>query len=79
MKNPNFESMTRRELRDYMLANRHDEEAFRAYMDRLYALPNQVWHPAPKSVEDLSHFPQLLEEHQRRLEAERQKEQEGQD
>jgi hypothetical protein len=75
MTNPNFESMPRRELLDYILKHREDEDAFRAYMDRAYAVPNRVWHPAPKSIEDLSHFPQLLEENRRRLEEERRKEQ----
>lgn len=66
MTNPNFESMTRRELRNYILENRNDDDAFRAYMDRIEALPNKVWHPAPKSMDDLSNFPQLLEEHRQR-------------
>jgi len=73
MTNPNFESMTRRELRDYMLENRNDDDAFHAYMDRLYALPNKVWHPAPKSMDDLSNFSQLLEEHRQRQREQEQK------
>jgi hypothetical protein len=79
MKNPNFESMTRRELRDYMLANRHDEEAFRAYMDRLYALPNKVWHPAPSSLEDMNNIPEVFREAVRREEELRRRKQEGQE
>jgi hypothetical protein len=66
MTDSNFESMTRRELRNYILENRNDDDAFRAYMDRLEAIPNKVWHPAPKSIDDLSNFPQLLEEHRQR-------------
>jgi hypothetical protein len=28
----------------------------------LNAEPNKTWFPAPKSIEDLAHFPKLLEE-----------------
>ncbi|MGK7902223.1 MAG: hypothetical protein AB4352_12585 [Hormoscilla sp.] len=36
MMKPNFQEMNRKELRAYMLANRDDDDAFYAYMDRLY-------------------------------------------
>jgi hypothetical protein len=66
MTNPNFELMPRKELLNYILEHRDDDEAFRAFMDRANASPNKVWHPAPKSMEDLSNFSQLLEEHRQR-------------
>ena len=59
----NFEAMSRKELRAYILENREDEEAFRVYMDRVTAEPATEIYPAPKSVEDLSHFPELLAKH----------------
>jgi hypothetical protein len=65
MSNPNFESMSRKELQAYVLENRDNDAAFYALMDKLDAIPAKVWHPAPKSIEDLSNFPQLLEEHRR--------------
>jgi hypothetical protein len=74
MTKPNFELMPRKELLNYILSHRDDDDAFRAYMDRVNALPNKVWHPAPKSMDDLSNFSQLLEEHRQR-----QKEQEEQE
>jgi hypothetical protein len=76
MTNSNFESMSRRELRDYMLANRSDDDAFRAYMDRLMAIPNKVWHPAPKSVDDLNNYPELITKLQREQEVQRRKQEE---
>jgi hypothetical protein len=65
MSNPNFESMSRKELQAYVLENRDNDAAFYALMDKLDAIPAKVWHQAPKSIEDLSNFPQLLEEHRR--------------
>jgi hypothetical protein len=76
MTNPNFESMNRRELRDYMLANRNDDDAFRAYMDRLIAIPDKVWYPAPKSVDDLNNYPELLKRLQHEQDAQRRKQEE---
>ncbi|MEO1296818.1 MAG: hypothetical protein AAFW75_13610 [Cyanobacteria bacterium J06636_16] len=34
---PNFVSMALPELRDYILANRHDREALHVYLDKLHA------------------------------------------
>ena len=36
MTKPNFESMNRAELKTYMMTHREDDEAFRAYIDRLH-------------------------------------------
>lgn len=79
MTNPNFESMPRKELLNYILEHREDDAAFRAYMDRASASPNKVWHPAPKSVEDLNNVPELFREARRRQEEQRRKEQEEQE
>jgi hypothetical protein len=56
-----FETMSRQELRAYILEHREDEEAFQLYLDQVMAEPGKI-HPAPKKIEDLSNFPQLLPE-----------------
>jgi hypothetical protein len=68
MTKPNFESMTRKELLAYMLEHRDDDEAFYAYMDKAYAEPAKEIHPAPKSIDDLKNFAELLEKHRRERE-----------
>lgn len=55
-----FEEMSRQELRAYMLKHREDEEAFQVYLDQVMAKPGEIY-PAPKTIEDLSNFPELLE------------------
>lgn len=39
MTKPNFESMSRAELKAYITTHREDNEAFRAYIDRLHTDP----------------------------------------
>lgn len=60
----NFEIMTRKELRAYILEHRDDDEAFRIYIDRITAEPATEIYPAPQSIDDLKHFPELLEKNQ---------------
>ncbi len=60
---PNFEAMNRKELRQYILEHRDDEQAFYAYMDRLNQESDKPVFPAPKSIEDLSNFAQLLKQY----------------
>ena len=62
MTQPDFQVMSRRELRAYVLQHRDNLQAVRALIDRSIAKSSGVVYPAPKSVEDLSHFSQLLEE-----------------
>ncbi|MCA2719913.1 hypothetical protein [Microcystis sp. M169S2] len=47
-----FESMSREELRAYILEHREDERAFQIYLDRVTAEPGEI-DPAPRSIEDL--------------------------
>ena len=54
-----FEAMSRQELRTYILEHREDEEAFQLYLDQVMAEPGEIY-PAPKTIEDLSHFSELL-------------------
>ncbi len=62
-----FETMTRQELRAYILEHREDEEAFQVYLDRVMAEPGEIY-PAPQSIDDLKHFPDLLEKHRQKRE-----------
>ena len=57
--------MSRQELRTYILDHRDDEEAFQVYMDKVTAEPGEIY-PAPQSIDDLKHFPELLEKHRQR-------------
>ena len=62
-----FETMTRQELRAYILEHREDEEAFQIYLDRVMAQPGEIY-PAPQTIEDLKDFPQRLEKQRRERE-----------
>lgn len=70
MSKPDFMSMTRGELRKYILEHREDEEAFQIYLDR-FTSSDAVIFPAPQTIEDLENFPQLHQQHldQRRNQA----------
>ena len=70
MMKPNFKGMARRELLAYMLDHRDDDQAFHVFMDKVHAEPPTEIYPAPQSIDDLKHFPQLLEKF--RLEQEEQ-------
>jgi hypothetical protein len=43
--NPNFQEMSRKELRAYVLAHRDDDEAFYAYVDKINKDGNRTEHP----------------------------------
>jgi hypothetical protein len=45
MSKPNFEVMRQKELQDYFLAHREDEEAFYAYIDKLHSEGNWIEMP----------------------------------
>ena len=68
---PDFAAMSRKELRAYILKYRDDDEAFYAYMDRLKQNPNRSpLFPAPKSIDDLKNFPELLEKYRQQRQGE---------
>jgi hypothetical protein len=68
---PNFAAMSRKELRAYILEHRDDDEAFYAYMDKLQQNPNKgPIFPAPKTIDDLKHFPELLEQYRKKQQEE---------
>ena len=58
---PDFSTMTRKELRTYLLAHRDDEAAFFAYVDRSEQEANWVELPPVDSAESLQQFPVFLE------------------
>lgn len=62
MTQPDFQSMDRRQLRAYVLQHRDDLQAVRVLVDKLMAESSGVVYPAPKSIDDLSHFADLLRE-----------------
>lgn len=62
---PNFQAMSKVELRDYVLAHRDDDEAFHAYMDQLSREENRIKSPPLKSLNDLANYPEVLEQFRR--------------
>lgn len=68
MMKPNFEAMTQKELIAYILEHRDENEAFRVLMDRAHADTDAKFYPAPKSIDDLKHFPELLEKRRQQRE-----------
>lgn len=58
---PNFEAMSRRELRAYVVEHPDDDEAFYAFVDRSEIEGNWVKMPPLKSLEDLDNYPEFLE------------------
>jgi hypothetical protein len=59
---PNFQEMSRKELRTYVLAHRDDDEAFYALADKISAENvNKVPLPPLKSLDDLENYPDFME------------------
>ena len=66
---PDFEKMSKAELRSYVMAHRDDNEAFYMLVDRLKAdNKNAVRYPCPNSPEDWEKVPKLIEEQIKKLE-----------
>jgi hypothetical protein len=58
---PDFQTMPRQQLRAYVLAHRHDEQALRIYMDRLKTEPGIIRHQGGVTVDELAQLDQLLQ------------------
>jgi hypothetical protein len=56
-----FYNMSRKELRNYVLAHREEEEALRIYMDRLHNEPNVIRKIGGLNEEDLNELEQMLQ------------------
>ncbi len=61
MSKPNFQAMNQKELHNYVLAHRDNQEAFYAYVDKLHAEGNWIEMPPLKSLQDLENYPEFLE------------------
>jgi hypothetical protein len=53
MSKPNFDAMSKAELRDYVIKHQEDNEAFYAFVDRLTAKPSSVIYPASMTPEEI--------------------------
>lgn len=62
MTKPNFESMSRAELRVYVTSHRDDDEAWGIYLDRLHNDPDVIRHTGDCSEEGLAKLRRLIEE-----------------
>jgi len=66
---PDFETMSKAELRSYVMAHRDDNEAFYKLVDRLKAdNKDAIRYPCPKNPEDWAKVPELIEEQIKKLE-----------
>lgn len=61
MSKPNFQAMNRKDLHNYVLAHRDDQEAFYAYVDKLHAEATWIEMPLLESPEDLENYPEFVE------------------
>jgi len=60
MTKPNFNEMTRQELRQYVLSHREDDDAIAALINR--SNPNAPKHPFPEHEDDLQWMSELLQQ-----------------
>lgn len=54
--------MSQKQLHDYVLTHRDDQEAFYAYVDKLHKDGNWIEMPALESVQDLNNHPDFTEQ-----------------
>jgi hypothetical protein len=59
---PDFQQMSRKELRQYVLAHREDEEALRIYMTRLHHEPGIIRQTGGLNEADLNQLEQLIQQ-----------------
>ncbi|WP_396019793.1 MULTISPECIES: DUF6887 family protein [Nostocaceae] len=57
---PDFQKMSRKELRTYVLTHREDEEALRIYMARLQNEPGVIRQSGGLNEQDLKQLEQLI-------------------
>ena len=53
MSKPNFDAMSKAELRAYVIAHQDDQEAFYTFVDRLTANPSSVKYPASMTPDEI--------------------------
>lgn len=60
---PNFDNISKAELKAYVMSHRDDQEAFYKLVDRLKAdSTNQTRYPFPKSLEDIAKVRDIIKE-----------------
>lgn len=60
---PNFETMSKAELRAYVLEHRDDQEAFYQLIDRLRSeSKDRVWNPFPQSLDEVNQISELIQQ-----------------
>lgn len=59
MNKPDFQSMSQKELHNYVMAHRDEQEAFYAYVDKLHSEATWVEMPAIESLQDLENYPEF--------------------
>lgn len=65
---PDFDKMSKADLRAYVVAHTNDQEAFYKLVDRFKADSNdQGWHPFPQSLEDAAKVSDLIQEQIKKL------------
>lgn len=65
MNKPNFQSMNQKELQNYVLSHREDQEAFYAYVDKLHTEGKWIDMPPMQSEQDFDNYPEFIEHIQR--------------
>ena len=61
MTKPNFTTMNLKDLRQYILSNREDNEAFYTFVDRVDTEKKWINNPPLDSIEDMDNYPDFLE------------------
>jgi hypothetical protein len=61
MNQPNFQSMSQKELQGYILKHRENQEAFYAYVDRLHVEGNWVEMSLMQSEQNFKNYPEFIE------------------
>lgn len=59
---PDFDAMTKPELRAYVVAHPKDQEAFQAFVDRFTADASPVIYDLPRSQDDLKELENLIQQ-----------------
>ncbi len=65
MNKPNFQTMSLKELRAYVLSHQEDNEAFYTFVDRIHAEKTWKTYPPLKSMEDMENYPEVIEKMRR--------------
>ncbi len=53
MMTPNYKEMSRKELKEYLLAHRNDNEAWSAFFEKLSALDQNIGYTPNLSIEEM--------------------------